>query len=70
MTYKLIEEASGNEVKPGMTILSFRNELYKFISFRAPHKPGSTGRINVEHCDTGREQEFFPTVFGLKIVEK
>lgn len=69
MRHKVIEEASGNEVKPGMKVLSFRNEIYEFQSFRSPQSAGSTGRVQVKHCDTGTEQEFYPSVFGLKIVE-
>ena len=69
MKHKLVEEASGKEVKPGMTVVSFRNELFKFLDFRSPQHSGSTGRVHVKHCDTGLEQEFYPQVFGLKIIE-
>lgn len=69
MKYRLIEEASGNEVKPGMNLVTFKNELYKFNSFRSPLHAGSTGRVNVTDVDTGVEYEFYPQVFGLKIVE-
>ena len=69
MRYKVVEEASGNEVKPGMRICSFRGDLYEFNSFRSPQHAGSTGRVNVTHCDNKVEYEFYPNVFGLKIVE-
>lgn len=69
MRHKLIEEASGNEVKPGMKILNFRNEIWEYLSFRSPQSAGSTGRVHVKHCDTGVEREFYPQVFGLKIIE-
>jgi translation elongation factor P/translation initiation factor 5A len=69
MKHKVIEEVSGNEVKPGMKILSIRNEIYEFQSFRSPQHGGSTGRVQVKCCDTGTEYECYPQVFGLKIVE-
>jgi hypothetical protein len=70
MKCKLIEEASGNEVKPGMTVLNFRNEIYKVTGFLSPQHVGSTGRVLVVSCDENtKEQMFYPNVFGLKIVE-
>jgi len=69
MKHKLVEEASGKEVKPGMKVLSFKDEIYEFQSFRSPQHAGSTGRVQVKCCDSGIEQEFYPQVFGLKIVE-
>ncbi len=69
MKYKLIESASGKEIKPGMNLVSFNNQMYKFKDFKSPKHGGSTGRVNVTHCDTGVEREFYPSVFGLEIVE-
>ena len=72
MKYKLIEKASGSEVKPGMRVLSFRNEIFEVLSFDSPNRAGSTGRVNVkpvEGPELKQEQSFYPSVFGLEIVE-
>lgn len=72
MKCKLIEEVSGNEVKPGMTVLSFKNEIFKVTGFLSPQHVGSTGRVLVKACDetsTKYEQAYYPQVFGLKIIE-
>ena len=66
--HKLVEEQTGAEVKPGMNIISFRNEVYKLVSFKV-YQPPSTGRVIAKHVDTGTERELYPSVFGLKIVE-
>lgn len=65
----LVETASGNTVKTGMRLLSYKNEVYELVSFRAPHGAESTGRVVVRHCDSGGTREFFPSVFGLEIQE-
>lgn len=67
MRYKLIEVASGNEVKPGMHVLTFRNEVCTVTGFQAPRHAGSTGRVFVKLG--GADLAFFPSVCGLKIVE-
>lgn len=71
MKHKLIEAASGNEVKPGMTILDFRNDIYKVVSFTSPRHAGSSGRVNVVSVEDtpAVERSYYPSVFGLKIVE-
>lgn len=70
MRHKLIEMATGAEVKPGMNLIDFRNEMYKLVSFTVMSPP-STGRVVVTAADDPhkREHEFYPSVFGLKIVE-
>jgi hypothetical protein len=70
MSCKLIEEASGKEVKSGMNVLNFRNEIYKVVDFLTPKHMGSTGRvIVVKPEDPEHKYMFYPQVFGLKIVE-
>lgn len=70
MRHKLIEIKSGAEVKPGMTIIDFRNEIWKLVSFRVTTPP-SNGKVTVVSADTDNkmEREFYPSVFDLKIVE-
>ena len=73
MRHVLVEEIGGAEVKPGMRVLDFRNEIYEVVGFRVPHRDGSTGRVQVKKpgqtVTPGHEQEYYPSVFGLKIVE-
>lgn len=69
--HKLIEKASGAEVKPGMTLISHKNDMYKLISFRV-QQPPSTGKVLVQPIgdNTGKfDREFYPSVFDLEIVE-
>ena len=68
MHYKLIEEASGNEVKPGMTLIDNSNEMWKLVSFKSKPFP-SIGRVTVRHVGKDYERDLYPSVFGLKIVE-
>lgn len=70
MRYKLIETASGKEVKPGMTILDHHNHIWKLQGVWPPRSASSTGRVIVQDTDNLNEVcEFYPSVFGLQIVE-
>jgi len=69
MAYIVVEENSGKQVKPGMRILSFKDEIYEFYSFDSPRHAGNTGRVNVKDAETGDIYSYYPQVFGLKIVE-
>ena len=69
MRHILIEKASGAEVKPGMTLIDFRNKMWKLVSFKVTAPP-STGKVTVISVDEDKhEREFYPAVFGLEIVE-
>jgi hypothetical protein len=46
----------------GQRLKTFRGEVCFAISGRAPHKPGSTGRIAVKMEDVDTPTEFFPGV--------
>lgn len=64
---RLVHETTGEDAKPGDTVISFRNEEAILIAGRPPHRPGSTGRVYVRWADdeTATEAEFYPSVFGL-----
>jgi hypothetical protein len=69
MRHKLIEKASGAEVKPGMNILDFRGDIWILDSFRVTAPP-STGKVTVySGNDPDFKREFYPSVFDLEIVE-
>lgn len=73
MKYMLIEENSGQEVKPGMNVLSFKNEVFKVTGFLSPRYIGCTGRVLVRKPEDlalpHNEYMCYPSVFGLEIVE-
>ena len=69
MRHKLIEKASGKEVKPGMRIVDvLHQQLYELVSFKVKAPP-STGQVIVVNCDTKHEGAYYPSVFGLEIRE-
>jgi len=61
---KLVDEETGEEVTLPYKTLDFRGNPMTVISFRAPHKSSSSGRIT-----TKEGREYFPSVAGLKIID-
>jgi len=61
---KLVDEKTGEEVTLPYETLDFRGNPMTVISFRAPHKSSSSGRIS-----TKEGGEYFPSVAGLKIID-
>ena len=53
-----------NAVREGETVRSYRGEDCVLTGGRAPHKPGSTGKVWTS--DNG---EYYPGVFGLRWVK-
>lgn len=64
---------SGDRVRSGDLVTSFRGECYKVVSYEYPHKPSSSGHINVRRANptNGRvikgspSERFYVGVFGL-----
>ena len=52
-------------VLKGSIAISYRGERHTITGGRAPHKPGSTGRVE---CADGRE--YYPGVFDMKWVDR
>jgi hypothetical protein len=69
MRHVLVETGTDAEVKPGMRVLSFRNEIYEVVGFRVPHNENSTGRVQVKKPGSETVHEFYPSVFELAIRE-
>jgi hypothetical protein len=65
-THQLINESTGLPVKPGDMLTSHRGMHAQLVSFRVLSPP-STGRITV--LVDGKELEYYPSVYDLKIVE-
>jgi len=55
---------TGEPVRIGDIVKTFRGETCTISGGRAPHKPASTGRVWVEEFS----QEYFPSVFDLEWV--
>ena len=60
-SWLLIDVVTQHSVTKGDVVSSFRGERATVVGGSAPHKPSSTGRVEV---DTGLE--FYPSVFGLQ----
>lgn len=64
----VLVDINGYEYAPGMKVTSFRQEVYELVGFRVPHSDASTGRVQVKKPGSTTVQEFYPSVFDLKIV--
>ena len=68
---KLVNEKTGQEVKVGEVVTSFRGEKFTLRSAELPRHSGSSGRVVVLPkgvTNSFDAQEFFPSVFDLKFV--
>ncbi len=67
---KLINTETGEVVKRGDHLTTFRGELFILDDWVDPKHPGSTGRVYGKlYDDHGTYcSEFFPSVVGCKIV--
>jgi hypothetical protein len=63
---KLVHEATGVEVQIGEEVTDFRGDKATVTGFGTPRSPASEGRVHVKQ--EGFDCEFYPSVFGLKIV--
>jgi hypothetical protein len=64
---KLIHEDTGVEVEIGETVKDFRGEPAEVTGWATPLTSASTGRVHVK--ENGHDSEYYPGVFGLKIVK-
>ena len=71
--YKLVDAETGVTLMRGVTVTSGNNDLYRLDGGKAPHKPGSTGRVYVTLMDygasPGSQREYYPSVVGAKWVK-
>jgi hypothetical protein len=70
MDHKLIHEADGTEVKPGSLMYDFREDVWEFVRITQPAAHGSSGLVLARRVGENFEQEFYPSVFDLKIVPR
>jgi hypothetical protein len=67
---KLVYTDGGREVRIGDTITLLDGETIIIRRIDKPHKPSSTGRVQVGFHDTDYEREFFPVVVGAEWIER
>lgn len=61
----LIEQGTGDELKVGDKVVTFRGEEGELLWLRPPHKPSSQGHVGIQtHPD--RKQEFYANVIGAR----
>lgn len=68
---KLVDEKTGQEIKAGDKVTTFRGEKGTLVSWAPPRTINSSGKVTVKfgkHDIHGRE--FYPSVIGAKIVEE
>lgn len=66
---KLVYEGTNAPVQDGDTLTDFRGEEATFVGWYPPRHPGSTGRVEVRVGDSPYTSLYYPSVFGVKIVD-
>lgn len=61
---RLVDKDTGEEIKLPAVLKDFRGDDVEVVSFEAPHKPSSTGRVYTKSGNS-----FFPSVVNAKIVD-
>ncbi|WP_158721129.1 hypothetical protein [Streptomyces sp. NRRL S-241] len=78
---RLIDESTGDEIKPGDAVSTSRDEKYTFVMISRPAEGNSTGRVLItrpcEHSEADHKElwwcrgedkrEFFPSVINARI---
>jgi hypothetical protein len=69
---RLVYNDYGNEVKIGDVVTLRDGEKATVEFFREPHKPASSGKVNVtvRHGDHENTAEYFVGVIGAKWIER
>jgi hypothetical protein len=68
MKWKLVDKHTDKEVEIGATVYG-RQGSGKLEGFTPPRHAGSTGRVLVRWRNSPNQNEYFPSVFNMKIVE-
>jgi hypothetical protein len=63
--YTLVVKGTTIPTFVGAKVVSFRDTTYKLEGGRAPHKPGSEGKVWVGRFGSAAQSEFYPSVFNL-----
>lgn len=65
----LIFDQTGEEVKIGAIVSTFRGEIVTVKRITKPHKPGSTGRVSLLF-EGGFQSDYFPSVIDASWKEE
>lgn len=66
---RLVHKETGDQVNIGDKLLDRDGSTVIVQGWRKPHKISSSGRVFVKGDDDTFEQQFFPHVFDLEIVD-
>lgn len=65
----LVDSRTGNDIKIGSVVQTFRGEKYILEGFYSKGR-GSSGRVVLRKGSSARTEEYFPAVIGAAIVEE
>lgn len=70
MAWKLINDTTGEAHALGDVVVSFRGETYTLVGMTPPHKPASSGFVNVSLPGSKPDDcsQYYPSVFGATFV--
>lgn len=61
----LVDATTGETVKIGERLTSFRGEAATLVGYESPKSPASAGRVYVKWEGEERMSSYFPSVFNL-----
>lgn len=67
---RLVYETTGEEVKVGDIVTTFRGKKCEVKYFAPPHKPSSEGKITVQEEGCTFCSEYYVGVIGAKWIER
>jgi hypothetical protein len=67
---RLIYTKTGEPVRLGDHVETFRGERAILLGMSEPHKPSSTGRVYIQLEESKASREFFPSVIGADWIER
>lgn len=68
-SWKLIDVKTGAELNVGDVRLTFRGDEVRITSLQPPHKPESSGKVNVKFVSDGVPGQYYPGVLDARFVE-
>lgn len=67
--WRLLDAETGAELKEGDERVTFRGEKVRITSLQPPHKPDSTGKVNVQFVGEETTGVYYPSVIGARFEE-
>jgi hypothetical protein len=66
---RLVNEKTGQPVKVGDVVKTFRGEQVMVTSLHPPHKINSSGHVTCRSIGKKWTQEFYPSVIGARYID-